>query len=308
MPRQAWGRVASTWPGRRRHRCFIERADPREHGPGGQHGEEPRGNRHRGKSPTRVAVHCQGSDVVKRWPAHIFHPRSRTPPVLKWRNDAVSRARTSAGAPERYAPATLFRLAGAFGTPGGLLGQGAERAQAGGPRRSGMGRRTGTGERRAGMRTHRSDAYFCIRTGRLTLIACPPSHPASAPTGPEPESTPVPSAEPEAFQVEPAPGPARDRLAPPPAPPAPPAPPSAPQPVPAAPIPQPTSPVSAPRRRRLGRGGRAVIGTVLVLVLVITGAVTWMVIRSRSSETHKTPPSLQAILDLSNLGGNPDAT
>ena len=154
------------------------------------------------------------------------------------------------------------------------------------------------------MRTHRSDAYFCIRTGRLTLIACPPSHPASAPTGPEPESTPVPSAEPEAFQVEPAPGPARDRLAPPPAPPAPPAPPSAPQPVPAAPIPQPTSPVSAPRRRRLGRGGRAAIGTVLVLVLVLTGAVTWMVIRSRSSETHKTPPSLQAILDLSNLGGN----
>ena len=41
-----------------------------------------------------------------------------------------------------------------------------------------------------------------------------------------------------------------------------------------------------------------------MLVLVITGAVTWMVIRSRSSETHKTPPSLQAVLDLSNLGGN----
>lgn len=41
-----------------------------------------------------------------------------------------------------------------------------------------------------------------------------------------------------------------------------------------------------------------------MLVLVITGTVTWMVIRSRSSETHKTPPSLQAVLDLSNLGGN----
>ena len=41
-----------------------------------------------------------------------------------------------------------------------------------------------------------------------------------------------------------------------------------------------------------------------MLVLVITGAVTWMVIRSRSSETHKNPPSLQAVLDLSNLGGN----
>ena len=41
-----------------------------------------------------------------------------------------------------------------------------------------------------------------------------------------------------------------------------------------------------------------------MLVLVITGTVTWMVIRSRSSETHKNPPSLQAVLDLSNLGGN----
>ena len=40
-----------------------------------------------------------------------------------------------------------------------------------------------------------------------------------------------------------------------------------------------------------------------MLVLVITGTVTWMVIRSRSS-THKTPPSLQAVLDLSNLGGS----
>lgn len=61
--------------------------------------------------------------------------------------------------------------------------------------------------------------------------------------------------------------------------------------------------MSTPRRRRLGRGGRAVIGAVLVLVLVITGTVTWMVIRSKSS-THKTPPSLQAVLDLSNLGGS----
>ena len=62
--------------------------------------------------------------------------------------------------------------------------------------------------------------------------------------------------------------------------------------------------MSTPRRRRLGRGGRAVIGAVLVLVLVITGTVTWMVIRSKSS-THKTPPSLQAVLDLSNLGDSP---
>ena len=45
----------------------------------------------------------------KRWPAHIFHPPPRTPPVTKWRNDAVPRMRSAADAPESYAPATFSR-------------------------------------------------------------------------------------------------------------------------------------------------------------------------------------------------------
>ena len=43
----------------------------------------------------------------KRWPAHIFHPPSRTPPVPKWCNDAISHERRSRRAPEKYAPATF---------------------------------------------------------------------------------------------------------------------------------------------------------------------------------------------------------
>ena len=76
-------------------------------GPGGRHGEGPRGNHHRAKGLASVAVHCQGSDVGKRWLALIFHPPPHAPPVLKWRNDAVPHARTSADTPERYAPATF---------------------------------------------------------------------------------------------------------------------------------------------------------------------------------------------------------
>ena len=51
---------------------------------------------------------------AKRWPARIFHPRARAPLVLKWRNDAVPHERRSPRAPERYAPATFFRAAGAL--------------------------------------------------------------------------------------------------------------------------------------------------------------------------------------------------
>ena len=43
----------------------------------------------------------------KRWPAHIFHPPSRAPPIPKWRNNAIPRMRGSRRAPERYAPATF---------------------------------------------------------------------------------------------------------------------------------------------------------------------------------------------------------
>ena len=49
----------------------------------------------------------------KRWPAHIFHPPSRTPPVSKWCNDAISHERRSRRAPEKYAPATFSRAADA---------------------------------------------------------------------------------------------------------------------------------------------------------------------------------------------------
>ena len=45
----------------------------------------------------------------KRWPARIFHPPPRTPPVTKWRNDAVLRMRSAADAPESYAPAAFSR-------------------------------------------------------------------------------------------------------------------------------------------------------------------------------------------------------
>ena len=45
----------------------------------------------------------------KRWLAHIFHPSPSTPPVPKWRNDAIPRERRSRRAPESYAPATFSR-------------------------------------------------------------------------------------------------------------------------------------------------------------------------------------------------------
>ena len=43
----------------------------------------------------------------KRWPARIFHPRSRTPSAPKWRNDAIPHERGSRRAPESYALATF---------------------------------------------------------------------------------------------------------------------------------------------------------------------------------------------------------
>ena len=54
----------------------------------------------------------------KRWPALIFHPPPRTPPAMKWRNDAISRMRWSRRAPERYAPATFLSPADALGQGG----------------------------------------------------------------------------------------------------------------------------------------------------------------------------------------------
>ena len=43
----------------------------------------------------------------KRWPARIFHPRSRTTSAPKWRNDAIPHERGSRRAPESYARATF---------------------------------------------------------------------------------------------------------------------------------------------------------------------------------------------------------
>ena len=52
---------------------------------------------------------AERSGSSKRWPAHIFHPPPRTPPITKWRNDAVPRMRSAADVPESYAPATFSR-------------------------------------------------------------------------------------------------------------------------------------------------------------------------------------------------------
>ena len=63
--------------------------------------------------PARPTASAGGSAAgrsggSKRWLAHIFHPSPSTPPVPKWRNDAIPRERRSRRAPESYAPATFF--------------------------------------------------------------------------------------------------------------------------------------------------------------------------------------------------------
>ena len=65
----------------------------------------------------------------KRWPARIFHPRSRTPSAPKWRNDAIPRSHRSRRTPESHAPATFFRPVDAPGRNGGAAG-GLHRARA----------------------------------------------------------------------------------------------------------------------------------------------------------------------------------
>ena len=108
-----------------------------------------RGRRHtRPVRPVRLGAGVDGpmaerSGHSKRWPAHIFHPPPRAPPVPKWRNDAISRTRRSRRAPERYAPSTFFRPADAPGRNGGAAG-GLHRARTvidTGPDRDGGGRR-----------------------------------------------------------------------------------------------------------------------------------------------------------------------
>ena len=107
-----------------------------------------RGRRHtRPVRPVRLGAGVDGpvaerSGHSKRWPAHIFHPSPRAPPVPKWRNDAIPRTRRSRRAPERYAPSTFFRPADAPGRNGGAAG-GLHRARTvidTGPDRDGGGR------------------------------------------------------------------------------------------------------------------------------------------------------------------------
>ena len=97
--------------------------------------------------PVRLGAGAGGSVAErpghsKRWPARIFHPPPRAPPVPKWRNDAIPRTRRSRRAPERYAPSTFFRPADAPGCNGGAAG-GLHRARTvidTGPDRDGGGR------------------------------------------------------------------------------------------------------------------------------------------------------------------------
>ena len=107
-----------------------------------------RGRRHtRPVRPVRLGAGVDGpvaerSGGSKGWPAHIFHPPPRAPPIPKWRNDAIPRTRRSRRAPERYAPSTFFRPADAPGRNGGAAG-GLHRARTvidTGPDRDGGGR------------------------------------------------------------------------------------------------------------------------------------------------------------------------
>ena len=107
-----------------------------------------RGRRHtRPVRPVRLGAGVDGpvaerSGGSKGWPARIFHPPPRAPPIPKWRNDAIPRTRRSRRAPERYAPSTFFRPADAPGRNGGAAG-GLHRARTvidTGPDRDGGGR------------------------------------------------------------------------------------------------------------------------------------------------------------------------
>jgi len=57
--------------------------------------------------------------------------------------------------------------------------------------------------------------------------------------------------------------------------------------------------------RRFGRTGGAVVVVTVVIVLALVGGTAWGAVRARSIQTHRTPPTVQAALDLSNLGDSP---
>ena len=79
---------------------------------------------------------------------------------------------------------------------------------------------------------------------------------------------------------------------------------------PGPPIPPPPPPPRVRRRplnrlRRFGRTGGAVVVVTVVIVLALVGGTAWGAVRARSIQTHRTPPTVQAALDLSNLGDAP---
>ena len=116
--------------GRPRTRCARRsKGLPAQRGHGRAGGRRcTRGRRHtRPVRPVRLGAGVDGpvaerSGGSKGWPAHIFHPPPRAPPVPKWRNDAIPRTRRGRRAPERYAPSTFFRPADAPGRNGGAAG------------------------------------------------------------------------------------------------------------------------------------------------------------------------------------------
>ena len=120
---------------RRLRRTRRERG-PAQRGRGQAGGRRcTRGRRHtRPVRPVRLGAGTGGpvaerSGDSKKWPARIFHPPPRAPPIPKWRNDAIPRTRRSRRAPESHAPATFFRPADAPGRNGGAAG-GLHRARA----------------------------------------------------------------------------------------------------------------------------------------------------------------------------------
>lgn len=79
---------------------------------------------------------------------------------------------------------------------------------------------------------------------------------------------------------------------------------------PGPPIPPPPPPPRVRRRplnrlRRFGRTGGAIVVVTVVIVLALVGGTAWGAVRARSIQTHRTPPTVQAALDLSNLGDSP---
>ena len=79
---------------------------------------------------------------------------------------------------------------------------------------------------------------------------------------------------------------------------------------PGPPIPPPPPPPRVRRRplnrlSRFGRAGSAVVVVTVVIMLVLVGGTAWGAVRARSIQTHRTPPTVQAALDLSNLGDAP---